>query len=62
MTFEPLCHLGVLIFVVCRTICVLCEVDVESLGGLGVVVVCCSKKFDEADIVEEEVEFGYIEA
>ena len=44
-----------------RPVRILGKVDVKTLSRLGVVVVGCAKEFDEANVVEEEVEFGNVE-
>ena len=59
-SFQPNCHLRILVSVICRPVRILCQVDVESFCILGVVVISCPKHFDGVDIVSEGVEFGEV--
>lgn len=62
LALEPERHLRVLILMVGCVICILCEVDVETFGCLGIVVVCCAIKLDCRDVMLEGMEFREVES
>ena len=53
LSFQPGGHLRILVVMVRRAICVLCEIDVEAFCVLGVVIVGCAKQLDGVDIVDQ---------
>ena len=52
-SFQPEGHLQQLVFTVCSAVGFFCEVNVQSLCVLSVVVICCSKELDGVQIVVE---------
>jgi|SRR5712671_7767909 len=54
---QPGCHLREFVFKVCRTICILSEVDMQTLCLLSVVIVRSAKEGDRCAIMDEAVKF-----
>lgn len=55
---QPNIHLCILVAVVCCTVCVFCQINVEALRVSGVVVVRCVEQLDRLDIVNQGVKLG----
>ena len=58
MSFKPECHLQELVLIISCAICILCEVNVQLLYVLGIVVVGSTEKLDRNQVVIEKMEFG----
>src|SRR5712691_2561479 len=62
MSFEPECHLRILVPVVGGLVRVFGKVNVQSFSVLHVIVVCCTKDSDKVGVVCQEVEFRKVES
>ena len=60
-SFQPDCHLCILVSVICCPVSILRQVDVKSFCILSVVVIGCPEHFDGVDVVSEGVEFWEVE-
>ena len=58
---EPKCHLWEFIFEVCRSIGILCEVNVKPLSVLCVEVVRSAIELNEFIVMAGIVKFGHVE-
>ena len=58
---DPCCHLGVFVFPICCTICLLDAIDLEALGLLRVVVISSTKKTDGVAVMKKAMQFWDVE-
>jgi hypothetical protein len=61
LALQSCSYLGIFILVICCTVCILREVDVEVLGLLSVVVVSCAKESYQQLIVLKTMELWQVE-
>lgn len=60
-SLQPDCHLCVFIAVVRCPVSVFCQIDVEALRILSIVVISCPEQFDRVNVVSKGVELREVE-
>ena len=58
---KPEGHLGKLVLAVCSGICIFCQINVETLGVLGIVPISGAEEFDGQGVVEKGMELRKVE-
>lgn len=58
---EPMSHLREFVLVVRSGVCIFCQINVEALRVLGIIVVGCPKEFDGRGVMKEGMELWEVE-
>src|SRR6266702_2488121 len=61
LALQPSGHLFVLVFEICRAVCILGQVDMEAFRMFGVIIICSAKKRDGSGVMEETMELRKVE-